>query len=340
MTQKIFKEILDKYLQGACSDAERKFIDQWFENLHADVPVFLPEDQEIEARMLIALKKRMYKTPADIKPIRMQRPWRFAAAAAVALAVLAFTYSWLKRDAVLEFASLANQNNNTSSLKEVANNSFVPLEVILPDGSAITLQNGSSIQYDSVFVSATREVYLEGEAFFNVHRDVKRPFMVYAHDLVTKVLGTSFTITAFDRDENVTVKVKTGKVMVYTASKKQRGAEPSVENILTPNQQLVFSRSEKNTARSLVEQPEAIVPIEEVKRLRFEEAPVTEIWKALEKIYGIKIEFDEAAFAKCTLTTSISDGALYNRLDIICKAIGATYTLEEDQIRVTGAGCE
>lgn len=338
MTQKMFKEILDRYLRGACSDAERKFIDSWFENFHADVPVELSEDQAIEARMLIALQKRMHKTSTVSKSMQTLRPWRLAAAAIVTFALLTFTYTWLNRAAVFELANISSQNNNTY-LKEVTNSSSTPLKVVLPDGSEITLQNGSSIQYDSSFNNPTREVYLEGEAFFNVHRDVKRPFMVYAHDLVTKVLGTSFTITAFEDDEHVTVKVKTGKVIVYTTEKKKSNKLQPVENTLTPNQQIVFNRSEKKTARSLIEHPEVVVPLEEVRNMRFEEAPVTEIWRALEKIYGMKIEFDEVAFAKCTLTTSVSDGGIYNRMDIICKAIGATYTLEENQIRVTGSGC-
>lgn len=338
MTQKMFKEILDKYLQGACTEAEQKFIDRWFENLHNDTLITLSENEALEARMLIAVRKRIFQSTLPTETLWIKRPWRLAAAAVVTLAMLAFAFAGLKPDMASLFAD--SGKHNIHSRIEVKNDSPEPLAVFLPDGSAITLQNGSSIQYDSIFVNATREVYLEGEAFFHVQRDEKRPFLVYANDVVTKVLGTSFTIIAFDQDENVTVKVKTGKVMVYTSSKKQTDIEPSAENILTPNQQIVFNRSEKKTARSLVEQPETIVPMDEVKHMHFEEAPVTEIWKALEKIYGMKINFDEAAFAKCTLTTSIAEGGIYNRLDIICKAIGATYTLEEDQIRITGAGCE
>ena len=89
----------------------------------------------------------------------------------------------------------------------------------------------------------------------------------------------------------------------------------------------------------LVRVPEIIKPAAEIKRMRFEEASVSEIFTALEEIYGVDIVFDEKLLAACALTTSISDGTIYNRLDIICKAIGATYTVEETQIVVSGLGC-
>ena len=64
-----------------------------------------------------------------------------------------------------------------------------------------------------------------------------------------------------------------------------------------------------------------------------------EIFEAIEKVYGLDIVFDEAKFSSCTLTTSISDGGLFNRLDIICGAINATYSVKENQIVIEGTGC-
>ena len=84
----------------------------------------------------------------------------------------------------------------------------------------------------------------------------------------------------------------------------------------------------------------AILPEEEIRRMRFEEAPVTEIFKALEKVYGVEIDFDEALFSTCRLTTVISKDDLYGRLDIICNVIGTSYTLHEDRIVISGAGCK
>jgi hypothetical protein len=73
--------------------------------------------------------------------------------------------------------------------------------------------------------------------------------------------------------------------------------------------------------------------------MRFEDAPLKEVFDAIEKIYGVDIEYDQDQFAFCTITTSVSGGGLYNRMDIITSTIGAQYELDENRIIVKGTGC-
>src|SRR5690606_35184035 len=91
-------------------------------------------------------------------------------------------------------------------------------------------------------------------------------------------------------------------------------------------------------SRMIVSEPKAIIPAEEFDRMRFEGAPVKEIFDALEKVYGVDIAYDEEKFATCTLTTSISGQNIYNRLDIICKVIGASYEVKDGRIMIYGPG--
>ena len=74
--------------------------------------------------------------------------------------------------------------------------------------------------------------------------------------------------------------------------------------------------------------------------MRFEDAPISEIFKALEKAYGVDIEFDEEQFSSCAMTTVISDDDFFHRLDIICDAMGISYTKENDRIVISGSGCK
>jgi transmembrane sensor len=201
------------------------------------------------------------------------------------------------------------------------------------------LQPGGKISYLASFDKTEREIYLEGEAFFDVKRDETRPFLVYTQEITTKVLGTSFTVKADPGDKNITVAVKTGKVSVYAHHGKSESPSTSRETILTPNQKIIYNRQQDKVSRMLVENPQAILPVEEIKKWHFEEASVAEIFAALEKVYGVAIVFDAETLSSCTLTTSISGGTIYNRLDIICKAIGTTYTVEETKIVIHGSGC-
>ena len=92
-------------------------------------------------------------------------------------------------------------------------------------------------------------------------------------------------------------------------------------------------------ARRIVEKPQPMVSAEEMERLRFEEAPLQDVLEAIEKVYGVHIDYDADKFSSCTLTTSVSGGGLYNRMDIITSAIGAHYELKEDRIVISGTGC-
>ena len=143
---------------------------------------------------------------------------------------------------------------------------------------------------------------------------------------------------AFAENKKVIVSVKTGKVSVYETAVEDEGDEIS-EVILTPNQQVVFDEVERKMSRMIVESPQAIVPEEELQRMRFVEAPVTEIFAAVEKVYGVDLVFDEKGLSSCYLTSVISDGDLYSRLDIICDAIGASYEVRGDHIVIAGSEC-
>jgi len=91
------------------------------------------------------------------------------------------------------------------------------VDVVLPDNSHITLRKGSKLTYPKEFAGNTRNVSLEGEAFFEVHRDVTKPFIIDAQSVDVKVLGTSFDVTC--DANNATVTVATGKVQMTAKQK-------------------------------------------------------------------------------------------------------------------------
>jgi hypothetical protein len=226
---------------------------------------------------------------------------------------------------------------DAQSWKHLTNGSMFVQKYLLPDGSRVTLEPNSSLKYSPHFNVTLREVQLEGQGFFEVRPCKEKPFLVYTNGVTTKVLGTSFTIRSFHKDSKVSVAVKTGKVSVYT--KPAKPSDSREEIILTPNQEVVFDRAEKVVAKRIVEKPEPILSAEEIDRMRFEEAPISEVFEAIEKIYGVDIQYDEAQFTFCTITTSVSGGGLFNRLDIITSTIGAHYKLNENRIIVSGTGC-
>lgn len=345
MEQKDFYRILEKYRLGQASSQEKKLIEAWYEALGNESDSVLPREKEEE------LEKRYWANIDDQLNIdddtrqRLRHPakdWKaktmwpaIGFAASVLLVAIAFIYTISSSESPTKEEIAVHQE--PLSYEEIINSENHPRLLTLPDGSLITLEPGSSVKWRSDFNTAVREIRLEGQAFFEVVRNEQRPFIVRAREVTTKVLGTSFTVRAFAQDKNVTVAVKTGRVSVST-NDESRSPTPR-EFILTPNQELIYNKDKAQVERKIVEAPQPILPEEEVKRMRFKRAPVSEIFEAIEKVYGVDIEFDEALFSSCTLTTSISDGDLYNRLTIITSAIGAKYTMKENKIVISGTGC-
>ena len=337
MTSEQFQHLLKKYRRGLCSAEEQKLIEDWYASIEPkDLQPLTPEEEGAlkESYWLNVNAHIQSKKPFKKDTVRLWPPLSIAASIVFAIAA----YFYFQPEVSNTAADIAVAPHKPQ-MEMIYNLELVPKNVLLPEGSTITLQPGSKISYPSTFNKAAREIYLEGEAFFQVKRDETRPFLVYTNEVTTKVLGTSFTIKAHPGEKNITVAVKTGKVSVYTHQAKSKAPSHSNETILTPNQQVVYNRKDNKVSRMLVADPQAIVPAEEIQKWHFEEASVTEIFTALEKIYGVDIVFNEKLLSSCTLTTSISDGPIFKRLDIICKAIGTTYTVEETQIVINGSGC-
>lgn len=298
-----------------------------------------PMDEQVQA-MLTGIHERLAETP--VRSL-WSSGWRWAAAAGVVLA-LGTGWWWQTHQAPANTAYQQLTAGATTPLVEKVNTGSRPLPVVLPDGSTVHLQPNSRLSYAASFaLQPKRDVYLTGEAFFEVARNPQRPFFVYANELVTKVLGTSFWVKAFEKDPQVTVSVRTGKVAVFTRTDpnatRQKATRELSGLVLTPNQQLVFARSEVRMQKALVPHPELVNQPANALAFEYRDVPVTRVFTDLKKAYGIDIVYDEVAMAHCLLTASLTDEPLYTKLDLICKGIEAQYWVQDGHIIIAGRGC-
>lgn len=339
MRQNAFKEVLRRYLNGSGTPEENQLVEEWFEAMgKGDDHHHMTEEEESELLNYYEkdLKKIYFKEDAKVIPIfSLRSVWIKAAALAfIVLAPLLYLYTNVSETGK-DFAI----NIPDFTLSKVVNTQASAMTVVLSDGSEVVLNPGAALTFDADFEGGIREVNLAGEAFFDVRRDSLRPFVVKTGDLITMVLGTSFTVKANPLDDNVTVTVKTGKVSLQPVS--SEAADKTEEHILTQNQQVVYNVKDRTFLKKELG-PDPVVPEPgNAKRQRFHEAPVKEILQALENMHRTRIVFEGNAFRGCRLSTSISaDENLFMRLDIICKAIGATYKVDGVSVQVTGKSCE
>lgn len=272
----------------------------------------------------------------------LNRSWAWYAAAACVICIAGLGWYQYTKKPLPPYQAYV-KNLNDSKIEKI-NQSALPLLVQLPDGSQVKLFPQSRLSYDSHFGQQNRSVYLSGKAFFDVTKQPHSPFFVYANELVTKVLGTSFVVQAYPNDKHVEVQVKTGKVSVFTQNdpdKKQKLNNRELEGIvLTPNQQIILNRQELRLSKTLVAEPQILLEKLQIPTFEFEETPVVEVFELIEKAYGVNIVYDAELLSSCTITASLTDESLPHKIKLICQGIGASYETIDAQIVVYSKGCK
>lgn len=208
-----FQQLLNRYLRGQCTEQETRLLEQWFERI-ADPSLRMnnSEKEEIRQKILRDVQDKMRAQPlareARLSPV----VWKLAIAAAITFISIALIWTIVQRNEDREA-----ENPLSRAPMEVLreNKNTAPEKIMLSDGSTVLLQPGSSIRYLQNFDAEKREVNLSGEAFFDVARNPQRPFYVYANNVVTRVLGTSFVVKSPVGQSTIEVEVKTGRVHVY-----------------------------------------------------------------------------------------------------------------------------
>lgn len=158
------------------------------------------------------------------------------------------------------------------------------LNIKLGDGSMVKLNSDSRIWFQSDFNNLdVREVYLEGEAFFDVAKNPNKPFKVYTGQVETRVLGTSFNIKAYSPGQMVNVAVVTGNVEVTDKGNVSSGNQPMD---LLPNEQATVSPGEKKMQKSNFDYIEVVAWKDDL--LHFKNASFDQVMDRLEIWYGVK----------------------------------------------------
>ncbi|MBB6004279.1 FecR family protein [Arcicella rosea] len=332
------KELVEKArtfllsIQGKSVDLEEQYID-------------------LQIRKAIQQAKKEEKTIVEEIEINEVVPiWkRYWAVAASVIVLLGATWFILnnKNESQQEFALYQQQISEAKAsdeLLEVINEGQKSKLVQLPDGSSIVLQKNSRLSYKKAFDAEKREVYLVGEAFFEVAKNPERPFFVYANELVTKVLGTSFTIKAFGKDQDIRVIVKTGRVSVFTQTDNNatqlKNNRELTGMVLTANQQAIYQRQEIRLVKAIIDNPVILtLPIENQK-FEFVATPISEVFGILEESYGVDIVYDEEVMSKCSITAKLGDEPLFEKLKWICSITESSYEVSDGQIIITGKPCK
>lgn len=204
--------------------------------------------------------------------------------------------------------------------KEITRRSYVTSDVeqriiTLADGSVVRLNRNSEIELKNE-ISDTREVWLQGEAFFDIESDPARPFIIYTGDAVVEVLGTSFNVKG---REEVLVAVKEGMVSLRNSSHAERSAAQ-----LSAGQLGVLSKGGEDVK----------IETDEVENyfswmnghIKFERMPFDKVIQQLERIYDEEHRLEDAEMRSIRLTVYTEQIQRERVLESISQALNVSYT--------------
>jgi len=268
---------------------------------------------------------------------RMHRRWYWMVAAALTGLVLLAGMLFVTRPARQQSFLATTTGENRPSPELVRYNGNDKNELFfLPDGSKITLGKDARISYNRLMNGSKREVYLTGEAFFEVAKNPQKPFYIYTRNMVIKVLGTSFRVTASDKHESVAV--RTGKVSVYL---KGQDLEQSAARILMPRQVCTYMPAANELVTSTYTSASKIeMETEGAGKYNFEDKPLDTVFAKLESMYSMPVHYDKQTFSNCFITISLGNESLEEKLEVITKTVNASFSISDYGINIEGKGCK
>ncbi len=234
------------------------------------------------------------------------------------------------------------------SSEEVLTHNGSRTKILLPDGSNVWLNSGSKLNYGKNFETGKREVYLSGEAFFDVVKNPLRPFIIHTAAIDVKVLGTRFNVKAYADDKTTETSLIRGSVEVYLKN------NPSKKYVLKPDEKLVLlnevlkEKIKPNKISTIAVQP--VVQIKALTYLKnsetdietswtknilsFEDEEFAEVAKKMERWYDASFEFRNKQLEQQYLSGSFEKESLEQAMKALKFSTGFNFKIEGKKILI------
>jgi len=326
MSRPNVEDLLDRYIAGGTTPAENQLIEEWLAEHDTGSSTWVKMNDHARKQLLDRVFDKL-EAGADegtAKVIALPKRTlgvRWIAAVAAMMAIFVGLYFLWPRG--------GSGNASLATLKVPSGHTQL---LALNDGSKIWVNAGATFHYPASFSGKTREVYLDGEAYFDIHHEAARPFLVHSGKMVITVLGTAFNIKSDASAHGLTVTVLRGKVSVADGSK--------LLAYLTPDRALHYNILTHQSIEENVDADESI-SWQQDSEMHFEEMSFEAAAKLLEQRFNVTISFANEKLRGCRFSGTIGKGkSLDEILKIICAFNNASFHHNKDcKIIIEGQGC-
>jgi ferric-dicitrate binding protein FerR (iron transport regulator) len=327
MNRNNLEDLLDRYLKEETSVEENHLVEQWLNENGSGNAAWEQLDRPAKDKWLSDVFSEIQATiktnEAEVVVVKSRHQlWYKIAGVAAALIITVSLY--------LVWSSSDNQTSAADFISISAANKMQ--QIVLPDGSKVSLNSGSELKYPKAFKGKTRAVYLSGEAYFDIEHDISKPFLIHTKNVLTTVLGTAFNIKEDPKLHTIEVTVTRGKVSVAQKGK--------ILGILTPNRQLSLNLLSGKPTEKTVD-AETVVAWQDGDLL-FDDITLEDAAIQLQKHFHVKITFSNERLKSCRFSGSAIKGEhLEKILTTITAFNNASFQTQPDgTIIINGQGCE
>ena len=195
-------------------------------------------------------------------------------------------------------------------------------KIMLPDSSIVWLNANASLRYPREFTEKTRKVSISGEAFFVVHKNKEKPFIVQTDGIRIQVLGTSFNVIDEAKSDKIEVTLLTGKIAIFNDA----NLSDKADQILLPGEHVTFTKSGKKLVMSRIRPENATSWV--TGKFIFRDNSLEEIAQELQRAFHIKIHIENESLKKQTYNAEFTDKETLEEILSILQ-ISADYEIEK-----------
>ena len=203
-----------------------------------------------------------------------------------------------------------------------------PEDIVLPDGSKVSMNKHSKLTWPKQFPDGPRRVTLEGEAFFDVEPDRERPFVVDVNDVIVRVTGTSFYVSAYRNTTSIEVIVKSGSVNLHKSALSNNGI------MIKAGQKGVYSQSDRRIVKQENEDMNYLAW--KTKILTFHNQPFKKVVETINEVYDKKIIIGNKNLEKCLITVRFEQQSLDSVLEVLKNTLNISISKENENYILTG----
>lgn len=322
MDKKEVARLIDKYVKDECLPDEKYILEQYLNSFQNDEFTWADglhgEKQLQEDKIYLDIIRRIKREEKSI----IVRAFYSSALIKVAASLLVMCI--LATGIYFIAGEFKSKPEVISWIEKVT----IPGEkviITLNENSKIILNAESRLKYPSRFSGKTREVFLEGEAYFSVAHDTSNPFIVHTGDITTTVLGTKFNVSSYKDEETITIALAEGKVKV-SKENQNAGFTPV---LLKPKEKIVYDKEDKTSVVNTCDIQQETGWKDNL--LKFKDEPLLNVINKLERNYGVKFEFPDKSYYRQKITTNFQNATIWSISEVLKKLTGLPYkTIKEN----------